>query len=707
MYRSDRRNDHLQLELNSRINKPLRGQESADEIRQDRRTRRHGRQEALPPLNLADDREGPSDYYGDRSPRSRDQYDERDEASNNYHQTEERLDRRRPNRYSAAERQRRPDEISESPRYKDSDAYANDLGVDRRVSDRRQEPRLPIKIDNERRFEHDIAEPSTPESTVDTYPRGVGRVINKFEKKLANPGGNPSFRRQERHADDSFSPESSGNFSPRSFDIRQDDEFRGNPVRRTDSRNRYNDVGKPRDQAIEASNFLDVATRLPKREPSIIREESPYKHSRQDSAASSIVYPPVEKRLYQELRPPGAIRVYPDRKRDSDLSELDEAVTEFPGYPSTDNRRMRLEDKADLLRRDIRPYGSPQTQVNPAFDGYIDEDVELDIDPYREKTKRVSPREDSPDWKIYSGREDQPREYANTGDNYGTREFPRPRSSEYSNSPREAIQNYAPVRVHKNSEVRAIEELDKVIDYADHPRSNFTMSSTKANGYSNIPENYKVYGPANDGRSSVYSSRLDTSVVRSRKETRHQSLHPCMVFLLIVAGMFIIWDAVNDWLFFIRNQNWICSSNVSLSRDPYNLTFGNLSLVCDEKRELFRVLVVIATAWGSLISVLQIINIMVTMVTGLRSGKVRAMSGLSELLLAIILREIPQMLLVLFLNFPCDCGEDARLITTLVIGGGFLSSVVRFLTTFRSCLVAQQPSLRGRHSLKHMKKSIA
>ncbi|KAK6194515.1 hypothetical protein SNE40_000137 [Patella caerulea] len=233
-----------------------------------------------------------------------------------------------------------------------------------------------------------------------------------------------------------------------------------------------------------------------------------------------------------------------------------------------------------------------------------------------------------------------------------------------------------PKRTHKNSEVRAIEALDEAIHTGEISLGNLYSGSKGRNGFSNIPEEFSMYPPSQE--------RSFKSDNEAYKETSQgvTKFWWCSVFMLLVSGMFLVWDIVNDCMLNVKVANWSCSVNNDLE-DKFNFTIHQpIADTCGEKKNAVDLLFRIFFGIGPVISFLQIMNIFVIIISRIRSSKFKGISGLAELQIAIYLKELPQVLLVLFVSYPCQCSDESKLYLTLVLASGFGSSVMRYVTAY-------------------------
>ncbi|XP_060065692.1 uncharacterized protein LOC132546015 [Ylistrum balloti] len=167
------------------------------------------------------------------------------------------------------------------------------------------------------------------------------------------------------------------------------------------------------------------------------------------------------------------------------------------------------------------------------------------------------------------------------------------------------------------------------------------------------------------------------------------------MLLRLVTCLLIFWDLANDWVVgasgpspFVR-QDESTSKACSQNEDVFEyLNISNTKAresICLDTVNIWTSLTVFMLL-GSLIAIIQCINITMETITIVRGKKVfRILSGQSELCLTIFCEEIPQAIIMIVLLFHCKCPPnkvDINLFALLASISACVSAIFRLCVSY-------------------------
>lgn len=138
------------------------------------------------------------------------------------------------------------------------------------------------------------------------------------------------------------------------------------------------------------------------------------------------------------------------------------------------------------------------------------------------------------------------------------------------------------------------------------------------------------------------------------------------IFIRIIIICLVIWDLVNDWLLAASgpiqflgtssdNEHRKCSPNKKVLEDTFKLNISDVSVsMCDDTNDIWTLAAVFSLI-GSLLAILQVINIVMEIVKRKRPRFFQILQGQSEICFVMFFEELPQCLLFTVYFFMCDC----------------------------------------------------
>ncbi|XP_061169793.1 uncharacterized protein LOC133179082 [Saccostrea echinata] len=169
----------------------------------------------------------------------------------------------------------------------------------------------------------------------------------------------------------------------------------------------------------------------------------------------------------------------------------------------------------------------------------------------------------------------------------------------------------------------------------------------------------------------------------------------CSVGILarIIVIVCIVWDLSMDWLLVSTNINFgnsenmiTCSKNANVS-----LAFGNITTtedpICGVPSTVWKVFAAFSLI-GSLLSIIQIINIGCEMIKTCKPSVFQVLHGQSEVLLVLFFEELPQIGLTMSFFSLCVCHVDNNVQKTMALYGllsvisAAVSVTARYATSF-------------------------
>ncbi|XP_046579250.1 uncharacterized protein LOC124286855 [Haliotis rubra] len=148
--------------------------------------------------------------------------------------------------------------------------------------------------------------------------------------------------------------------------------------------------------------------------------------------------------------------------------------------------------------------------------------------------------------------------------------------------------------------------------------------------------------------------------------------------LRIIAIVFILWDVVSDWWMVVVFDDYSCGPN-----PMFNYKFSKLD-ICGVHREKIRQVLAVFTIFGSIFSVIQIINIVLSILKDRGVLKLQLFHPLTEVYVAVFFEEIPQAVALLVFNYNCHCSREVAIFSLTMMVSGLASTVLRYTTCFPS-----------------------
>jgi hypothetical protein len=177
------------------------------------------------------------------------------------------------------------------------------------------------------------------------------------------------------------------------------------------------------------------------------------------------------------------------------------------------------------------------------------------------------------------------------------------------------------------------------------------------------------------------------------KDTRKRSLSYVLfrVFVIIV----IFWDVTSDWLVTTsgplgvftgtddEDVTYRCGNNEIL-HNKLNISLY-VGAVCGQRSAVWTVLAVLALV-GSLLTVLQLSNLLLEII-GARTGTTtRVLHAQSEVCLVLVLEVLPQAVTLVLFVFYCECPEravgDYKFYALMAVCSGAISATLRYVSAF-------------------------
>ncbi|KAK3088179.1 hypothetical protein FSP39_015764 [Pinctada imbricata] len=192
-----------------------------------------------------------------------------------------------------------------------------------------------------------------------------------------------------------------------------------------------------------------------------------------------------------------------------------------------------------------------------------------------------------------------------------------------------------------------------------------------------------------------------TMDIDEKKKTKKSKIRICTMATVsrIFVMMLIVWDISNDWLLassgpisFLNPDK--SAGNCVINKKLFDLTSVNISsvddYVCAKSESVWNAFGVLSLL-GSLVSIIQLINIGCEMLMQCRPSVFQVLHGQSEVLLAIFFEELPQILLMTSMLYICDCSgmlnneSLPRLTVTMLMASisAAVSTTARFSISFR------------------------
>lgn len=190
-----------------------------------------------------------------------------------------------------------------------------------------------------------------------------------------------------------------------------------------------------------------------------------------------------------------------------------------------------------------------------------------------------------------------------------------------------------------------------------------SMRSSKADDLPEKPNWMKTF----DSVISKEDENLD-SVSDGKGKSRRQAISKADIILKLLVICFIIWDLVNDWLIAgagpvdkiiqgaQENERKTCEGEPNKTALFHFNNISSFSGVCEESDRFWMALIGFAIL-GSLITVIQVINIFLEVLKQRFTGVFQIFHGQSEICLAMFLKELPQAVILAVVFYSCNCSN--------------------------------------------------
>ncbi|XP_046362615.1 uncharacterized protein LOC124139531 [Haliotis rufescens] len=193
--------------------------------------------------------------------------------------------------------------------------------------------------------------------------------------------------------------------------------------------------------------------------------------------------------------------------------------------------------------------------------------------------------------------------------------------------------------------------------------------------YSELPE--LCFAPMGDVRSSVGNASL-TEGNWDHSKIEDVPASNSVNILRIIAIVFILWDVVADWWMVGVFDNYACWANPQFHYKFYKLD------ICGVHRENIRQVLAVFTILGSIFSLIQIINIILSILRDRGVVRLQLFKPLTEVYIAVFFEEIPQAVTLLVFNYNCKCTREAAMFSLIMMVSGLASTVLRYAACFPS-----------------------
>ncbi|XP_063423726.1 uncharacterized protein LOC134707673 [Mytilus trossulus] len=186
----------------------------------------------------------------------------------------------------------------------------------------------------------------------------------------------------------------------------------------------------------------------------------------------------------------------------------------------------------------------------------------------------------------------------------------------------------------------------------------------------------------------------DESMNNSKKKTEMST--GTFVTIRILVIFFVIWDLVNDWLLassgpiqFLGTSgdaaHQKCEPNIKVVNKTFKLDILEIDIsMCSNTNDVWT-LAAVFSLLGSLLSILQVINIVMEIIKKRKPNFFQILQGHSEICFVMFFEELPQNILFTIYFFMCDCDQlepHVHLYALLASISACIAMTLRFVTSF-------------------------